>query len=179
MKSTTASRNVSRHVVIGSALAWTCLSASILFAQQSSEKRAAVATSGSPAGPKSFNTPQDAAAALISAAEKFDVPEIRAIFGTGSESVVLTGEDPLDKKRAADFAAEAHEKQTVSIAPKNANRAYLLVGNEDWPFPVPIVKKGAKWSFDAVAGRQELLYRRIGANELDVIAICHNYVDAQ
>jgi Protein of unknown function (DUF2950) len=176
MKSTAARRNVSRLVVTG-ALAWACLSASILFAQQPPETKAA--TSGAPAGAKSFNTPQDAATALIAAAEKFDVPELTAIFGPAGASVVLTGEGPQDKQRAAAFAAEAHEKQSVSIAPKNANRAYLLVGNEDWPFPVPIVKTGAKWSFDANAGKQELLFRRIGANELDVISICRNYVTAQ
>jgi Protein of unknown function (DUF2950) len=51
--------------------------------------------------------------------------------------------------------------------------------NEDWPFPVPLVKKGDKWSFDAKAGRQELLYRRIGANELDAIQVCRGYVEAQ
>ena len=55
----------------------------------------------------------------------------------------------------------------------------MLVGNEDWPFPVPLVKRGDKWFFDSKSGRQELLYRRIGANELDAIAICHGYVDAQ
>src|SRR5215471_17933806 len=82
-------------------------------------------------------------------------------------------------QRAADFAAQAREKQSVSAEPTNGNRAFVIVGNGNWPFPVPIVKKGAKWSFDATAGRQELLYRRIGANELDVIAICHNYVQAQ
>jgi hypothetical protein len=65
------------------------------------------------------------------------------------------------------------------VDPKSANRAFLLVGNEDWPFPVPIVKLGAKWAFDAKAGRQELLYRRIGSNELDAIDICHGYVEAQ
>jgi len=53
------------------------------------------------------------------------------------------------------------------------------VGNEDWPFPVPIVKVADKWHFDAKAGRQELLYRRIGSNELDAIEICHGYVEAQ
>lgn len=53
------------------------------------------------------------------------------------------------------------------------------MGNEDWPFPVPIVKKGGKWYFDGAAGRQELLYRRIGANELDALHICHGYVEAQ
>jgi hypothetical protein len=55
----------------------------------------------------------------------------------------------------------------------------LLVGNEDWPFPLPLVKKNQKWFFDANAGRQELLYRRIGSNELDAIQICHGYVEAQ
>jgi DUF2950 family protein len=180
MKSTAASRNVYRVVVMGGALAWACFSASVLFAaRQSAEKKAAPAASGSPAGPKTFDTPQDAATALVAAAEKFDVPELTAIFGPAGKGVVFTGEGPQDKQRATDFAAEAHEKQTVSIAPKNANRAFLLVGNEDWPFPVPIVKKGAKWSFDASAGKQEMLYRRIGANELDVISISRNYVNAQ
>ena len=76
-------------------------------------------------------------------------------------------------------SAEAREKQTVSQDPKKGNRAFVIVGNENWPFPVPIVKRGDQWYFDAKAGRQELLYRRLGANELDVIAICNNYVDAQ
>jgi hypothetical protein len=178
MKAKSASRNITRFLVIGGAVAWACLSASTsLAAQQSAEKKAAATTAGS--GPKSFNTPQEAAAALISAAQKFDVNQLTAIFGSGGASVVLTGEGPQDKQRAAAFAAEASEKQTVSVDPKNGNRAFLLVGNGDWPFPVPIVKRGAKWSFDANAGKQELLRRRIGANELDVISICHNYVEAQ
>jgi hypothetical protein len=63
--------------------------------------------------------------------------------------------------------------------PKNAARALLVVGNDDWPFPVPIVKNGGKWYFDSRAGRQELLYRRIGSNELDAIAVCRGYVEAQ
>jgi len=65
------------------------------------------------------------------------------------------------------------------VDPQKGNRAFLLVGKEDWPFPVPIVKRGDTWSFDAKAGRQELLYRRVGRNELDAIDICHGYVEAQ
>jgi len=107
------------------------------------------------------------------------VSDLEKIFGPGGYDIVLTGELPQDRQRAADFASEAREKQSVSVEPKNGNRAFVIVGNENWPFPVPIVKKGDKWSFDAKAGRQELLYRRIGANELDVIGICHNYVLAQ
>ncbi|MFZ0292153.1 MAG: DUF2950 domain-containing protein, partial [Candidatus Sulfotelmatobacter sp.] len=75
--------------------------------------------------------------------------------------------------------AEAHEKNSISVDPRSGNRAFLLVGNEDWPFPVPLVKIGEKWSFDARTGRQELLYRRIGANELDAIQVCRGYVEAQ
>jgi hypothetical protein len=75
--------------------------------------------------------------------------------------------------------AEAKEKNSVSVDPKTSRRAFLLVGNEEWPFPVPIVKLGDKWTFDAKAGLQELIHRRIGANELDAIEICHGYVEAQ
>src|SRR5690242_19280066 len=70
-------------------------------------------------------------------------------------------------------------KESVSVDPKTGNRAFILVGKEDWPFPVPIVKSGNKWFFDGKAGLQELLYRRIGANELDAIQVCHGYVEAQ
>src|SRR5262249_49600887 len=55
----------------------------------------------------------------------------------------------------------------------------LTVGKEDWPFPAPIVQKGKKWSFDAKAGEKEIVYRRVGQNELDAIQICHGYVEAQ
>ena len=68
---------------------------------------------------------------------------------------------------------------SVSVDPKNQARAILLVGNDDWPFPVPIVKKGGKWHFDSKEGHDEILFRRIGANELDAIQICRGFVEAQ
>lgn len=129
--------------------------------------------------PRSFDTPQQAAKALIDAASNFDVDQLVAIFGSGGEGLVFSGEYPQDRQRALDFAAQAHEKQTVTVDPKTSTRAFLLVGSEDWPFAVPITKHGAKWAFDAQAGYQELLYRRIGSNELDAIDICHGYVEAQ
>ena len=147
-----------------------------LTAQQPAVK---TATASVAVGAKSFDTPQQAADALVAAAEQFDELALREIFGPGGEDIVFSGEYPQDRKRAADFAAEAREKKSVSVDPKQGNRAFLLVGNEDWPFPVPIVKLGAKWAFDAKAGRQELLYRRIGSNELDAIDICRGYVEAQ
>jgi hypothetical protein len=181
MKSASAKGNLLRLLLwLAGVAAGVCLSASVLFAAQHSAAKTAPAAQTRPtAGARSFDTPQQAANALVDAAEKFDVQSLIEIFGPGGEDIVLTGEYPQDRQRAADFAAEAREKQSVSVDPKNGNRAFLIVGNENWPFPVPIVKRGAKWSFDAKAGRQELFYRRIGRNELDAIAICRGYVEAQ
>ena len=128
---------------------------------------------------KGFDTPRQAADALIDAASKFDEGALAEIFGPEGDDVVFTGETPQDRQRALDFAAEAREKTSVSVNPKRGNRAFVLVGNEEWPFPVPIVKSGNKWYFDSRAGRQELLYRRIGANEISAIQLCEGYVEAQ
>jgi hypothetical protein len=156
-----------------------CASTLILFgAEQSAIKKApgsVVATQG----PRGFDTPQQAAEVVIEAAGKFDENTLTEIFGPGGEDIAFTGEVAQDRKHAADFAAEAAEKKSVSIDPKSGSRAFILVGNEDWPFPVPLVKRDGKWFFDANAGRQELLYRRIGANELDAVQVCHGYVEAQ
>lgn len=187
MKSTSADRNF-RHVIVASAVAWVCVSAPVVLAgQQSSATQApaaaaTAATSGA-AAPASnamtFSTPDLAAKALVDAADQFDTPTLIKIFGPEGDDIVFSGEVAQDRQRATDFAAEAHEKMTVSVDPKSGKRAFVLVGNEDWPFPVPLVKVGDKWHFDSAAGRQELLYRRIGANELDAIQISNGYVDAQ
>ena len=152
-----------------------CLSAPVFsIAQQSTTKKDPDAVVA-----RRFDTPQQAADVLIAAAAKFDVTELFQIFGPGGEDIVFSGEYAQDRQHAANFVAEAREKRSISVDPKSGSRAFLLVGNEDWPFPVPLVKSGNKWSFDAKAGRQELLYRRIGANELDAIQVCQGYVDAQ
>jgi hypothetical protein len=180
MKLTSANGNLSKRPWIVSAVAWTCLSASGLFAaQQSAAKEAPAATAAPTAGARSFHTPQQAADALVAAAEKFDEAALIQIFGPDGEDIVFSGELAQDRQHAANFVAEAHEKKSVSLDPNSGNRAFFLVGNENWPFPVPIVKRGDEWYFDAKAGRQELLYRRIGANELDAIEICQGYVEAQ
>ena len=165
---------------IAGAVACAFLSVSaVLAAQQSPTKEVPASTAVPAVGISSFDTPQQAAEVLVSAAEKFDVVALVRIFGPDNEDIVLSGEFAQDRQRAIDFAAQAHEKKSVSVDPKTGNRAFLLVGEEDWPFPVPLVKRGDKWSFDGKAGREELLYRRIGANELDTIAICHGYVEVQ
>jgi hypothetical protein len=128
---------------------------------------------------KGFDTAQQAADALIQAAEAFDVAALKEILGPGSEDLVASEDAVQDKSRAAEFATKAKEKHSVEVDAKNANSATLVISNEDWPLPIPIVKRKDKWYFDTKAGREEILLRRIGANELDVIEICLGYVDAQ
>ena len=140
---------------------------------------AAKTTAAPAAKPRAFVTPQQAADALIDAAEKFDVAALEDILGPDGRDIIHTGETALDKEQATAFAAQAREKRSVAVDRKAANRAFLSVGRDDWPFPVPIVKRGGKWSFDSKAGRQEVLLRRIGRNELDVIEICRGFVEAQ
>ena len=128
---------------------------------------------------KSFATAQEAADALVAAAEKFDETALTEILGPDSYDIIHTGEPARDREVAQKFAEQARIKTNVSLQPKNPRRAILEIGQDNWPFAVPIVKVGSTWSFDSKAGRMELLYRRIGSNELDAIAICRNYVDAQ
>lgn len=128
---------------------------------------------------KRFATSKKAADALISAAEEFDVPALMEIIGPYGADLVETADSVQDKERATTFAAKAREKTLVTPDPKNPNRAILSVGNEDWPYPVPIVKRSGQWFFDAKAGRKEILDRRIGANELDALTICRGYVEVQ
>jgi len=138
-------------------------------------------TGGKPAAalPRTFSTPEQAAEALVSAAEKYDVPALEALFGPGSHDLIVTGEPARDEEMSKAFAAQARKKMSVSIDPKTPSKATLIVGDEDWPVPTPLVKLNGKWLFNARAGRLELLYRRIGRNELDAIQICRGYVEAQ
>jgi Protein of unknown function (DUF2950) len=179
MRSTLWNGNLSRLICVLLACVSLSVLALIAAAHQSPAKATPVAASTPPPGAESFGTPQEAADALVTAAENFDVNELTKIFGPKGKEIVLTGEDPQDKQHASDFVAQAREKKSVSVDPKTGNRAFLLVGDEDWPFPVPLVKNNGKWFFDAAAGERELLYRRIGANELDAIQLCHGYVEAQ
>ena len=174
MKSTWFKGRFSGLLWIMGAMVCACLPASGLFAAQQPAATAPPAT----AGARSFDTPHQAVEALVKAAAKFDVAAIVQIFGRDAEDILFTGEPQRDRQRAADFAAQANEKRNLSVDPKTG-RAFLIVGKEEWPFPVPLVRRGGKWSFDIQAGRQELLFRRIGANELDAITICRGYVEAQ
>src|ERR1044071_37454 len=114
---------------------------------------------------KSLSSAQEAANALIEAAEKFDEAALSEILGPDSYDIIHTGEPARDREVAQKFAEQARIKTNVSLQPKNPRRATLALGEDDWPCAVPVVKVGSTGSFDAKAGRQELLYRRIGSNE--------------
>lgn len=130
-------------------------------------------------GPKGFDTPQAAADAIIKAAGDYNVPELLAILGPDGEDLVASGDQVEDKNNAVAFAKEAAAKSSIQIAKSNPNRATIIVGEEEWPAPIPIVKKNGKWYFNTKEGKQEILLRRIGENELDAITVCRGYVSAQ
>ena len=157
-------------ITVSCALALLC-SASLLSQQKPSETASQ--------NQKTFATPKEAADAFVQAAGNFDVPALDQILGPSGEDLIASEDTVRDKNIAVAFAAKAHEKNSVVIDPKNPDRATLVVGNDDWPLPIPIVKRNGTWLFDTTAGRQEILYRRIGSNELDAIEICRNYVEAQ
>jgi hypothetical protein len=128
---------------------------------------------------RTFSSPDAAANALIDAAEKFDVPALEQILGPGGKDIIHTGEPARDREIAQQFAEQGRTQMEVSVDPKTKKRAFLSVGSDNWPFPVPIVKSGTTWSFDSKAGLQEILIRRIGRNELDAIQVCRGFVEAQ
>jgi hypothetical protein len=126
-----------------------------LAAQQPSETKAVSGTAQPPADARKFESPQQAADVLIDAAAKDDTAALEQIFGTQGKDIILTGDGRHDREHMSNFAALARESESVSLDPAG-KRAFLLVGNQKWPFPVPIVKSGDKWSFDADQGREEL-----------------------
>src|SRR5436190_3514097 len=128
---------------------------------------------------QTFASPQEAAKTLIASAADYNVNSLLQIFGPDGKDFVSSMDPVRDTQYAEAFAKKAREKTVVHIDPQNPKRAILFVGNDNWPLPVPIVSRNGKWVFDSKQGQQEILYRRIGANELDAIQICRGFVEAQ
>src|SRR5215467_11615646 len=120
---------------------------------------------------KTFDTPKQAADALIQAAGTYDVSALKDILGPDSADLVSSQDPVQDKNRAVAFVAKAKEKISIDVDKKNPNIAIISVGKDDFDLPIPLVKSAGKWSFDTKVGREEILNRRIGANELDAIQI--------
>lgn len=166
-------KTVRCQVWISSIVLGCLVSAPVLSAEKASPRPASTTTV------RTFATAEQAMDALVAAAEAFDVDAIARIFGPAGKEILVTAEPPHDRAIAQTFAKLAREKKSVAIDPRNSNHAVILVGPEDWPFAVPLVRKNGTWSFDTAAGIVELSYRRVGANELDVIDLLHGYVEAQ
>lgn len=143
-------------VLIGAALLFVCAPA---FAQES------------------FDTPEDAVTALVAAAREGDKEKLLDILGPAGEEVISSGDPVADSNARDTFVTAYDEKHSLEAEGEDAN--ILILGGEDWPFPIPIVAKDGKWAFDTAAGEEEILLRRIGRNELAAIQASLAYVVAQ
>ncbi len=126
-----------------------------------------------------FDSAEAAAKAMMDAAANHDSTRLTAIFGPQAGGILSSGSAAQDRAEQSEFARLARAKHRLEISPMHPNRAILAIGDEDWPFPVPIRRVNGKWGFDASEAPVEMRARRIGADELDAIEICHGYVDAQ
>src|SRR5437764_1197575 len=147
--------------------------ATAAFAAAAEPKADASAT---PANQKQFASAKEAADALVQAAASFDTAALKEILGPGSGYVVASKDPGQHKHRAVAFAEKAKEKSSLE---QKGDHAIMEVGKDDFPLPIPIVKRKGKWVFDTKVGKEEILNRRIGANELDAITICRGFDDAQ
>ncbi|MGE5219958.1 MAG: DUF2950 domain-containing protein [Chloroflexota bacterium] len=125
---------------------------------------------------KSFSSPAEAVKAAIAAARSNNDKEMLAIFGAQAKELLYSGDAVADKQRRAQFLAAYDEKNRLAT---EGDHTVLYVGKQDWPFPIPLVKKSDSWIFDTEKGREEILNRRIGENELYTIQSMLAIVDAQ
>ena len=126
---------------------------------------------------QSFKTPQEAVDALVNASRSADRKGVLTILGPAALDLVSSGDEVADaaaRKRVLDAYETKHE-----VVMEGADKAVLMIGTEEWPFPIPLVRKDGTWRFDTAAGREEILFRRIGRNELSAIQACLAYADAQ
>lgn len=126
---------------------------------------------------QSFETADEAVATLVDTVRDDDASTLRKVFGPGSEDIVDSG-DPVADRTARQRFLELYEAKH-QLVDDGADRKLLLVGADDWPFPVPLELSDGRWRFDGAEGAEEVVYRRIGRNELGAIAVCHGFVDAQ
>jgi DUF2950 family protein len=131
---------------------------------------------GAAAQQKTFPTAEEAIKAFVTAAKNNNDKELLTIFGPASKELIFSGDAVADKQRRAQLIKAYDEKNGLV---KEGNDMVLVIGKDDWPFPIPVMKKGESWVFDTERGKQEVLNRRIGANELFTIQTCLAVVDAQ
>lgn len=123
-----------------------------------------------------FKTPEAAAGALVEAARTSETGPMLGVLGLKGRDIVFSGDEVADAADRERFLSAYQAKHQVTV---DADKATLLVGQNDFPFPIPILRKDGEWRFDTEAGRKEILFRRLGRNELDAIQVSLAYVDAQ
>jgi hypothetical protein len=126
---------------------------------------------------KKFSSPEEAVQALVAAIRVNDVKTMIAILGPGGKELVSSGDDLADKVGREKFLRSYDQKNTLQQG--TSGRTILCTGDDSWPMPIPIVKKGSQWVFDSMSGKREILKRRVGRNELRVMDVLHAYLDAQ
>src|ERR1700752_5212234 len=126
---------------------------------------------------QAFPTPDEAASALATAVKSGTRKDMLRVLGSDGEDIISSGDDVSDKESRERFMTAYDAKH--SIKTEGDKKAVMVLGNDDFPFPIPLMKKKAGWEFDTAAGRLEILYRRIGRNELDAIQTSLAFVDAQ
>ena len=135
------------------------------------------ATAAYAAGAKTFGSPEEAVQALVAAARAGDSKTILEVLGPEAKEIVSSGDPAVDKQARERFVA-AHAEASKIVRP-NEDMALLLVGKDEWILPIPVVKDASGWHFDVAEGKEEILNRRIGRNELHAIQAVQAYVDAQ
>ena len=150
---------MTRVLVSVTITAFLCAAASIASAQQA------------------FKTPDEAASALASAAKTGDMKALDTVLGPDGEDIVSSGDEVADAATRQKFVVAYDAKHQIKL--DGDNKAIMVIGPDDFPLPIPLARKDGMWRFDTAAGREEILFRRIGKNELDAIQACLAYVDAQ
>lgn len=124
-----------------------------------------------------FNTPEEAVEALVGAAKAGDTKAMITVLGPDGQSIVSSGDPVADTNTREEFVAAYDTKHSIELEGNGTQT--LIIGDDNWPFPIPLVKNAGKWKFDTKAGLDEILRRRVGKNELSVIQVAKAYVQAQ
>jgi hypothetical protein len=125
---------------------------------------------------QTFSSPDEAASALASAVKSGAKRDLLKVLGANGEDIIDSGDEVADKESREKFLAAYDARHSVKVDGKKAS---LILGADDFPFPVPLIRTKTGWEFDIDSGRDEILYRRIGRNELDTIQIILAFVDAE
>jgi hypothetical protein len=149
------------------------LAVSLLVLAACARHRPAAPGASPPGTEQRFSDPEAAVDALLAACRTNDEPALLAIFGANARAMVSTGDPGQDRERCARLVAAA--KQMTRLDPKGQDTLELVVGYDDFPFPIPLVRDAGGWRFDTEEGADEILRRRVGADELEAIVVCRAY----